>query len=43
VDYLHSHNIVHRDIKLENIMVKKEKGNIKDTFIVKLIDFGFAL
>lgn len=36
--YLHSHNIIHRDLKLDNIMFKT-KGNIKS---LKLIDFGYA-
>jgi len=35
VDHLHQNGIVHRDIKLENIMIG-EKMNIK------LADFGFA-
>ncbi|CAD8143968.1 unnamed protein product [Paramecium octaurelia] len=36
--HLHSLNILHRDIKLDNIMFKT-KGDIKS---LKLIDFGFA-
>jgi len=38
VIYLHSMNIVHRDIKLENILItkKNQKG------ICKIIDFGAA-
>lgn len=38
VNYLHSHNIVHRDLKLENWMYGyTERGNR-----LKLIDFGFS-
>jgi serine/threonine protein kinase len=34
---LHRHDYVHRDLKLENIMIEN-----KDSFNVKLVDFGFA-
>ena len=37
VHYLHSMNICHRDLKLENIMFDKVGW-----FDIKLIDFGFA-
>jgi len=37
--YLHSKGIVHRDLKLENLMLSKE-GNI--TAGLKIVDFGLA-
>ena len=35
VEYLHRHAITHRDLKLENVLLTKEKT-------VKVIDFGFS-
>lgn len=35
LDYLHQHCIIHRDIKLENVLFDKNKD-------IKLIDFGFS-
>ena len=43
--YLHSNNIVHRDLKLENILIQdieKSKTTGEDLFNIKIIDFGTA-
>ena len=37
ISYCHSKNIVHRDIKLENIMLDESRRHIK------IIDFGFSI
>ena len=34
--YLHSKSIMHRDIKLENILISRKTDN------VKLVDFGYS-
>ena len=39
VSYLHSKNICHRDLKLENIMFK----DLSDLNTIKLIDFGLSV
>ena len=40
VDYCHSQRVMHRDIKMENILVNvDEAGEVTE---VKLADFGFA-
>jgi len=35
LDYCHSYDVVHRDVKPENLLISKEN-------ILKLCDFGFA-
>lgn len=37
--YLHNNNIMHRDIKLENIIIK---DNESDEMEIYIVDFGFA-
>ena len=37
VAYMHAHDVVHRDLKLENILINEANNNE-----IKLIDFGFA-
>ncbi len=40
LDYIHSHNIIHRDIKTENIMVRGvDRYNVN----IVIIDFGYAV
>lgn len=43
INYIHASNIVHRDLKLENIMVDVVAGeNGEANLICKVTDFGFA-
>ena len=39
VNYLHENSIVHRDIKLENVMLERPSSDAQ----IKLIDFGYAI
>lgn len=40
VNHIHKHNIIHRDLKLENFLVDEDKKDQR--IIIKLIDFGLA-
>ena len=45
LSYLHENNILHRDLKLENIMIseiEKDLNTKEDYFWIKIIDFGTA-
>jgi len=42
VGYLHDNNYIHRDIKLENIMIDAN-DDASEKFTVKLIDFGLSV
>lgn len=39
LNYLHSRKIVHRDIKLENVLMQTKE---QDNLAIKITDFGFA-
>jgi serine/threonine protein kinase len=38
LDYCHNHGLIHRDLKLENILLKRPN----DITHIKIIDFGIA-
>ncbi|CAF3641067.1 unnamed protein product [Rotaria socialis] len=40
--YLHKMNIVHRDLKLENILLKNSPKNKTDQFDIRVTDFGLS-
>jgi serine/threonine-protein kinase ULK/ATG1 len=47
LQYLHNNKILHRDLKLDNVLINFEKEEDKNAFNllkcnVKIIDFGFA-
>ncbi|XP_072381078.1 serine/threonine-protein kinase 33-like isoform X2 [Diabrotica undecimpunctata] len=43
VIYLHKHDIVHRDIKMENILFATNPEDPNDEYFIKLSDFGLSV
>lgn len=43
VAYLHKNDIVHRDIKLENILISRNSDEPNDRMNIKLTDFGLSV
>ncbi|XP_065838371.1 serine/threonine-protein kinase 33-like [Oscarella lobularis] len=42
VAYMHQNNMVHRDLKLENILLRGRNDDSDDSFDIKLADFGLS-
>ena len=43
LNYMHKKNVIHRDLKLENVMVEIDSNQQgKPQIILKLTDFGFS-
>lgn len=43
VKYMHNFKYLHRDIKLENIVLVQKVANYDEKIQIKLIDFGISL
>jgi NIMA (never in mitosis gene a)-related kinase len=42
LNYIHNHNIIHRDIKPQNIFLTKNNINNVNNFLIKIGDFGIS-
>jgi serine/threonine protein kinase len=42
IAYMHTHGVMHRDLKLENILVASRPADDEDCPTIKVIDFGLA-
>jgi len=42
IAYMHSHGVMHRDLKLENVLVASRPADDEDFPTIKIIDFGLA-
>ena len=43
IEYVHKEGYIHRDIKIENVMVREPKTDDDDDWSVYLIDFGLSI